>query len=116
MNSRSWVGSDGATTSAVGTVASAVTGAKSFNGLYPTSGSIATLIANAPESPSISTCPSGGAAATDLAATTPPAPGTFSTTNGLPSISASLAERSRANTSGLPPGAAAATSRTGLDG
>src|ERR671918_432899 len=56
------------------------------------------LIAIAPESPSISTCPSAGERATSSAATTPPAPGRFSTTNGLPRLSASLAASIRART------------------
>jgi hypothetical protein len=70
------------------------------------------LIASAPESASISTWPSCGAFATMLAATTPPAPGTFSTTNGLPSVSANFAASRRPSTSGLPPGPAGAITRT----
>src|SRR4051812_11860857 len=73
-------------------------------------------MANAPESPTIKTWPSGGTAATILAATTPPAPGMFSTTKGLLKTLPSLCASRRARMSGLPPGAAAATSRTGRDG
>ena len=69
-------------------------------------------MASAPESPNISTWPSGGAFATMLAATTPPAPGTFSTMNGLPNALVNFSASSRAITSGLPPGPAAAISRT----
>src|SRR5262245_61070160 len=47
-----------------------------------------------------------------FAATMPPAPGTFSTTNGLPNAVASLSANSRAITSGLPTGPDAAISRT----
>src|SRR6266704_1635590 len=69
-------------------------------------------MASAPESPNISTWPSGGAFATALAATTPPAPGTFSTINGLPKAAVNLSASKRAITSGLPPGPAGAISRT----
>src|SRR5262245_19365543 len=69
-------------------------------------------MASAPESPNISVWPSGGAFATALAATTPPAPGTFSTMNGLPKAAVNLSASKRAITSGLPPGPAGATSRT----
>src|SRR5262245_63164409 len=51
-----------------------------------------------------------------LAATTPPAPGTFSTTNGLPKAAPNLSARSLARTSGLPPGPEGAISRTGRVG
>ena len=71
------------------------------------------MIASAPESPNISTWPSGGDFATMLAATTPPAPGTFSTMNGLPNAAVNFSASSRAITSGLPPGPEAAISRTG---
>ena len=64
----------------------------------------------------MSTWPSGGVAATILAATTPPAPGTFSTTKALPNAPESFCDSSRASTSGLPPGAAAAIRRTGRFG
>ena len=47
-----------------------------------------------------------------LAATMPPAPGTFSTTKGLPNVLVNFSASSRANTSGLPPGPEAAISRT----
>src|SRR4029078_650234 len=70
----------------------------------------------APESPSMSTCPSGGVSAPIWAATTPPAPGTFSTTKALPNAPESFCDSSRASTSGLPPGAAAAIRRTGRFG
>src|SRR6476620_12497635 len=60
--------------------------------------------------------PSGAALATMLAATTPPAPGTFSTTNGLPKAALNLSARRRARTSGLPPGPDGAISRTGRVG
>src|SRR5688572_28958754 len=73
-------------------------------------------MASAPESPGIRVWPSGAARATCSAATTPPAPGRFSTTKGRPKASASLAASMRASTSGLPPGAAAAIRRTLLDG
>src|SRR5918995_1957823 len=73
-------------------------------------------MASAPESPSISKWPSGGDLATRLAATTPPAPGMFSTTNGLPIESDNFAASNRASTSELPPGPAAAISRTVRDG
>ena len=55
----------------------------------------------------------GRRAATIFAATTPPAPGTFSTTKALPNPLESFCDSSRASTSGLPPGAAAAIRRTG---
>src|SRR5258708_11189247 len=74
------------------------------------------LMASALELPSISTWPSAGARATCSAATTPPAPGTSSTTNGRPKLSESLAASMRARRSGLPPGAAPASKRTGFDG
>src|SRR5262245_65418771 len=51
-----------------------------------------------------------------LAATTPPAPGTFSTTNGLAKAALNLSARSRARTSGLPPGPEGAINRTGRVG
>src|SRR6185312_16223336 len=51
-----------------------------------------------------------------LAATMPPAPGTFSTTKGLPNAVVNLSARRRAITSGLPPGPDTATSRTGCVG
>src|SRR5262249_37973834 len=69
-------------------------------------------MASAPESPNISTWPSGAAFATMLAATTPPAPGTFSTMNGLPNAAVNFSASSRPITSGLPPGPAAAIRRT----
>ncbi len=47
-----------------------------------------------------------------LAATIPPAPGTFSTMKGLPNVLVNFSASSRANTSGLPPGPEAAISRT----
>src|SRR4029079_3412061 len=50
------------------------------------------------------------------AATMPPAPGTFSTTNGLPNVVVNFSARRRASTSGLPPGPEAAISRTGWVG
>ena len=58
----------------------------------------------------------GVALATTLAATTPPAPGMFSTTNGLPSASVNFSASRRPSTSGLPPGPAGAIRRTGRFG
>jgi hypothetical protein len=58
----------------VGTLTSAVTGAKSLSGSYPTLGLSAGLIAKEPESPNINTWLSAHAFATVLAATPPPAP------------------------------------------
>src|SRR5258708_34203184 len=74
------------------------------------------LMASGVGLPSISTGPRAGAGAPCSAPTTPPAPGTSSTTNGRPILSESLAASMRARRSGLPPGAAPASQRTGFDG
>ena len=106
----------GGTTNAVGSVAIAVIAAKSFNASYERPDCSAGLMASAPESDSISTWPSGLDLATTLPATTPPAPGMFSTTNGLPSASVNFSASRRPSTSGLPPGPAGAIRRTGRFG
>ncbi len=63
-----------------------------------------------------SVSPSGGELATRAVATTPPPPGRFSITNGLPSRSCSLGAIARITTSMLPPGGNGTTNVTGPDG
>jgi len=60
--------------------------------------------------------PSGAALATMFEATTVPAPGRFSTTNGLPKRSVSFCARKRAARSIAPPGANGSTKLTCLVG
>jgi hypothetical protein len=65
---------------------------------------------------SSSVWPSGAAPATACPATTPPAPGLFSTTTGWPSVRAMCSPTARAVMSAAPPGALGTTMRTGLAG
>src|SRR4051794_20784464 len=61
-------------------------------------------------------CPSAGALATAAAAVIPPAPGRFSTTNGLPKESVSFWATARVTISPRPPGPKPTTILTGRVG